>query len=126
MPVGRPTKYSDETLAKTKEYLDGGYKSNGKVIPSRQGLARHLGIATSTLDAWEKDPEKVTFSGMLEQLRQDQHDILINNGLTGDFNATIAKLALTKHGYTDKVDSNVNLGSMSDEALDARIRSLLG
>jgi hypothetical protein len=33
-----------------------------------------------------------------------QERILVSKGLKGEFNSNIAKLALGKHGYTDKQD----------------------
>jgi hypothetical protein len=41
--------------------------------------------------------------------------LLIDGGLIGDFNPTITKLMLTKHGYSDKqeVDNKSSDGSMT-------------
>ena len=41
--------------------------------------------------------------------------MLINGGLMGDFNASIAKVMMTKHGYSDKqeIDNTSSDGSMS-------------
>ena len=105
MPAGRPTKYSQEMVDKAQAYLDGEYEQGGKVIPSLCGLARYLGIASSTLDAWGKDPEKAEFSGILSEILQEQQTLLLNNGLTGKFNSAITKLALGKHGYSDKSEN---------------------
>jgi hypothetical protein len=33
---------------------------------------------------------------------------LLNGSLKGDYNATISKLMLTKHGYSDKVESEIS------------------
>lgn len=104
MTAGRPTLYSAEVLAKAKEYLEGGYLQGGKVIPSRQGLALHLGVTRQTLDNWEKNPEYIDFFGILDAINTTQHELLINSGLTGEFNSAIAKLALGKHGYSEKTD----------------------
>ena len=51
-----------------------------------------------------------------------QEKDLINKGLTGDFNSTITKLILTKHGYSDKQDidhSGINLTVSKDDASTA-------
>lgn len=128
VPAGRPTKYSQEMVEKAQAYLDGEYACDGKVIPSLCGLARYLGIAQSTLDAWGKDPEKAQFSGILSDILAEQQSLLLNNGLKGEFNAAITKLVLGKHGYSDKTD-NVHkhqLEDLTDGELDARIRSLTG
>ncbi|HEY4503194.1 MAG TPA: terminase small subunit [Candidatus Paceibacterota bacterium] len=117
MPAGRPTEYSENILSKSREYVDScvdeledrpktvGTKSTSyerviKVnLPTIEGLASHLGLARSTLYEWK---DKYTeFSDILEILLAHQATALINNGLSGDYNATIAKLLLMKHGYKE-------------------------
>ena len=72
------------------------------ILPSIEGLARYLEVSRDTLYEWEKQyPE---FSDILEAVRAEQADRLINNGLSGDYNPTITKLMLSKHGYSDKTD----------------------
>ena len=45
---------------------------------------------------------------------------LLSNGLTNEFNASITKLLLTKHGYTDKVENtNTNIEMSHEEWLDS-------
>jgi len=118
--TGRPTKYSEEILVKAQEYLDScedidrqivkqtnsekGYEmyENKLVVklPSIEGLARFLNISRSTIYKWAE--EKKEFSDILEDLLVKQAERLLNNGLSGDYNSTIAKLILTKHGYVEK------------------------
>jgi len=105
MPAGRPTKYSPEILAKAKEYLEGGYLTGGKVIPSNVGLALHLRVTPQTLDNWAENPEHSEFLGILTDIQASQHELLINSGLTGDFNSAITKLVLGKHGYSEKSEN---------------------
>lgn len=122
MPAGRPTEYKPAILKKAKEYLEECQDENVQVVkqantekgyemydnklkvklPSVEGLARYLGVARSSIYLWAKDhPE---FSDILEDILAEQADRLVNNGLSGDYNSTIAKLILTKHGYTDRTD----------------------
>ena len=103
MPAGRPTKYNEEVLKVTKEYID-NYADHGDMMPSVAGLAVLLGIRRETLHVWAKEEGKEIFSNMLGDLQAKQEQVLFNNGLNGTFNSTITKLALTKHGYHDKVD----------------------
>jgi hypothetical protein len=71
-------------------------------LPTVEGLAVHLEIARSTVYACAKVfPE---FSDILEALLAAQGSQLIQNGVTGEYNSTITKLMLTKHGYTDKME----------------------
>lgn len=104
--MARPTKYTKDTVEKAKAYLV-DYQHDGSVIPSAAGLALYLGIRKSTLYEWAKDEDKQEFSDTLAELQQRQESILLANGLRGDFNAAITKLALANHGYSDKSEQTL-------------------
>ena len=98
-PVGRPTKYNDELQALADTYIF-SYKEQGDVIPSRVGLCCFLGIAKSTSFEWaDIYPE---FSATLAAIDALQENVALNRGLDGTFNATIVKLVMANHGYSDK------------------------
>lgn len=101
-PGGRPTKFTDELIAKAKSYVY-EYESIGSVVPSIVGLCRFIGVARSTLYKWAEESDQ--FSDMLQEILELQEEKTLNAGLTGDFNSTIAKLVLAKHGYHDKADT---------------------
>jgi len=103
MPGGRPTKYNDEILSKAKDYVDGGYIECGDVIPQMAGLAIELSISRETIYDWCDDPEKQEFSDIVGRCLRAQERKLLNGSLKGDLNPTIAKLILTKHGYSERV-----------------------
>lgn len=118
MPAGRPTEYRPKILKSAKAYLDSckdveterqvGEKIVVRLkvnLPSIEGLARFLGIARSTIYEWEKEHKE--FSDILEDIKTEQAQRLLNNGLSGDYNSTIAKLILTKHNYTDKTETDI-------------------
>lgn len=115
--LGRPTKYSDETVALTKSYLAQFYgkeyealRANelaDEVIPSMEGLAKYLNVGRRTLYDWKDEEGKEDFSHILDELQGRQAQLLINQGLSGKFNAQITKLVLGKHGYSEKVDANL-------------------
>lgn len=107
MSVGRPTLYSPEMVAKAQEYLDSGYLEDGKVIPSQVGLALYLGVRRQTIDLWADNPEHDEFIGILDAIQAKQHSLLINSGLTGEFNSAITKLVLGKHGYSEKQETTL-------------------
>lgn len=65
-----------------------------------------LGAARSTLYKWAEDHDE--FSDILELLLSQQAAQLIQNGLVGNYNATVTKLMLTKHGYKDRSDLTTN------------------
>ncbi len=103
---GRPSKFTEETNQKALEYLANAkdYEDeNGKFvvnIPSIMGLARWLNVSTDTLTNWRSENEE--FFGIYASVLAEQGKRLIDNGLSGKYNPTIAKLMLTKHGYSDK------------------------
>ena len=117
MKPGRPTIYNEEILIKTKEYIsqcednvEEYHKTRGNTsdsyeriikvnLPTIEGLAVYLGINKDTIYTWRK--EKQEFSELIEELLAHQAKQLINKGLSGDYNPTIAKVLLTKHGYRE-------------------------
>lgn len=104
--MARPRELTQELLDKAESYL----MSYQTVIPSRAGLALFINVARSTIYEWEskKDAINVEFSDILSKLDEMQEQVLINSGLSGDFNSTITKLMLTKHGYSDKTQQELS------------------
>lgn len=138
MALGRPIEYNEDYIVKAKEYLllcedkeiekgsdEKPIYSIKVKIPTKGGLAVYLGVARETLYDWaRKYPD---FSDIMEKLSAEQEERLINNGLSGDYNPTIAKVLLTKHGYHDKLDTDLTSKgeklSINDEQLDQLIRA---
>ena len=133
MAGGRPQEYNEDILVKAQEYIDScedqeyeriktegdkstSYELSVKVkIPTIEGLAVYLKVSRSTIYDWkEKFPE---FSDILEQLLAIQGERLLSNGLSGTYNAKIAQLMLSKHGYVEKqeVDNNIFLPKPLDD-----------
>ena len=108
--VGRPTKYADDqTCKQVDQYLKENQDSynEGKLevkLPTLEGFAAHIGVHKDTLYEWvKKYPE---FSDSLSLVLAEQKTRLINMGLSGDYNPTMAKLILSaNHGMSDKVDT---------------------
>lgn len=99
--IGRP----DETLVVlelAKKYLMGGWKDVGDVIPSISGLACYCGKHRDSI--YEYGKKSTDFSDILKSILTLQENKLLNGGLSSSFNATITKLILTKHGYSDRPD----------------------
>lgn len=115
--MGRPTILTDELKANARAYIlqcedeeTEYHKTRGEKsdsfervirvkIPSIEGLALHLRVARSMIYEWEKIDEE--FSDIIDELRAKQAKMLIENGLGGTYNPTIAKVLLTKHGYRE-------------------------
>jgi hypothetical protein len=108
--MARPTKYNKEMLEIAESYLTTYNSEHNHLIPSIVGLSEVLEVTAKTLYNWSDHDDRKEFLHMLEKIQQRQQRILIENGLTGDFNAAITKLALTKHGYSDKVEQDVTTG----------------
>ncbi len=100
-PVGRPTKYSPELLAKAEEYLT-SWKKLGDVVPMLAGLACHLEVSKKAIEEWEKDDDKPEFARVCARVRVLQEQTLINKGLSRESDASLSKLLLMKHGYSDR------------------------
>lgn len=108
--IGRPTDYTEDMLDKARAYVDGGWQEMGHKYPSIIGLRKVLNRSRSTLYKWMGSPEKSEFSDIIDDLMDEQQLELTGNGLDGTFNATITKLMLTKHGYSDKQELTGNEG----------------
>lgn len=122
--MARPTIYNNQILERVKKYISEcedsteqetiGMSAKGtelfknKVVvklPTIEGLAYYLGINRDTIYSWCKENKE--FSDIIETLRAKQANELINKGLSGDYNPTIAKVLLTKHGYADKIEQEL-------------------
>lgn len=127
--TGRPTKYDDTIIEKTIEYIDScedeefdwtksessgetsrseSWEHRTKVnLPTMEGLAIKLKVTRDTLYEWkEVYPD---FSYTLELLLQKQKHMLFTKGLSGDYNATIAKLGLSaNHGMKEKTETELS------------------
>lgn len=104
MPVGRPTKLTKALIDKADQHVDEDTIDRA-LLPTIEGLAMKLGVSRDTLYAWEGESER--FSDILEKLRQAQAFKLIQLGLQGRYNPTIAKMMLSKHGYVEKSQTDL-------------------
>jgi hypothetical protein len=122
--MGRPTEYKEEYISKVDEYLELHQDEEKQVVkqssekyemydnklkvklPTIEGFALFIGVNKTSLYEWEKKHEE--FSNALEKIRQEQQQRLINNGLSGDYNPTIAKLILSSnHGMREKTETDL-------------------
>lgn len=127
MPAGRPTEYNEEYILKVDEYLEESTDQEVQVVkqanqekgyetfdnklkvnlPTIEGFALFIGVNKTSLYEWEKKyPE---FSNALDKIRIEQQKRLINSGLSGEYNPTIAKLILSSnHGMRERTDQTTN------------------
>lgn len=125
MKAGQPTKFSNEVLTKTQKYIDAcedsyetiSYREGKHIkyerkkivnLPTIEGLAYELHVHKDTVYQWRKSHEK--FSDLIARLLAKQAKRLVNNGMSGDYNPTIAKVLLTKHGYREGLEHTGNDG----------------
>jgi len=108
----RPTKYCDEMIKAADYYLK-NYEQLGDAMPQIAGLAVYLDVSRETVYDWSKQDDKTEFSDIVEKILSSQELVLLNKGLKGEFNASITKLALCKHGYSDSQNIAHNVEGVS-------------
>jgi hypothetical protein len=114
--MARPTDYkeeyikaADEYLSSQQDYFDEDLKKIQVQLPTIEGFAGYLDVNKTTLYEWEKiHPE---FSNALTKIRVEQQKRLLNKGLSGDYNSTIAKLILSSnHGMAERTQADITTG----------------
>ena len=98
--AGRPTKYSQAIQKKASDYVEGAHIGAQDPVPSVAGMACYLGVNKTTLYEWAKVHPQ--FSNTLDACKERQEKLALMGGLTNEFNASIVKLLLANHGYSDK------------------------
>lgn len=130
--MGRPQgtfEYKEEYILKVDEYLQSNQdeeiqvvkQSNSKKgyemfdtkikvkLPTIEGFASFIDVSKKSLYNWEK--EYPDFLHALDKIRIEQQKRLINSGLSGEYNSTIAKLILSSnHGMREKTDTDITSG----------------
>lgn len=104
--VGRPSEYTEEVVNLALGYVSDdesvNYISYSHAIPSIVGLCRVINRARSTVYLWSADINN-QFSDILPAINEFQELTTLNGSLTGELNPQIGKLVLGKHGYSDKI-----------------------
>lgn len=100
--MARPTEYNEELLKKAQEYRDNLPKD--EAVHSIEGLASYIGLSRGTIYNWESQGANKEFLDIVEEIREKQAKTLVSKGLIGDFNSSITKVMLSKHGYSEKTE----------------------
>lgn len=113
--MARPQKYNDDMQAKAEDYYKNHESLTGDVVPSVCGLACYLEVIEKTLYNWrDVHPQ---FLHTLAKIKEKQKKLLLNNGLTGEFNSNITKLMLGNHGFHEKKDID-HSGEITTKTID--------
>ena len=108
--MARPSEYKEEYIGRVDEYLalnedfvSEDLKKLTVNLPTVEGFAMFLDVSKKTLYNWEDEHDQ--FLHALDKIREEQRKRLLNKGLSGDYNSTIAKLILSSnHGMREKSD----------------------
>ncbi len=101
-PVGRPTLLTYELVCKAYKYIE----ECPDIVPSVVGLCVYIGVAKTTIYRWIEE-DCLEFKDILGAIAELQELKLITGGLSSEFNPTITKMMMTKHGYSDKLETDV-------------------
>jgi len=89
-------------------------------LPSKEDFANYIGVSRKTLYNWAD--ENPAFADALDKIEVEQKKRLINSGLSGTYNSTIAKLILSSnHGMSDRIDATSkgeSINPFNDEQID--------
>jgi hypothetical protein len=122
---GAKTKYRKSFIKKVDEYLNSRRDRVGEhaikvKLPTIEDFANYLGVSRKSLYNWEK--EYPQFAYALEKILNEQLRRLINNGLAGTYNSTIAKLMLSSnHDMRERIDATSkgeSLNKFDDKQID--------
>lgn len=76
--------------------------------PSVEGLAAYLDTTKANVERWRRD--NPFFNELVEKVLNAQAVRLINGGLSGQYNPSIAKVMLSRHGYIEKGEVDFSSG----------------
>lgn len=136
---GRPEKYSSSYLKKVDDYLKICIDTDKEVVvrqnsrgskeffhkqtvklPTLEGFAEFAEISRKSLYNWRKSHKE--FGRKLESILNVQLERLVNEGLAGNYNSTIAKLMLSSnHGMKERVDNTTDdepTNTFNDDQID--------
>ena len=113
--AGQPTKYDKKYNSYVDDYLElnvdevetNRWNLSGQHIkvrlPTIDGFALYIGVPRTTVYEWKEAHQEFSYS--LGRIVNEQKKRLLNMGLSGHYNPTIAKLILSSdHGMREKSD----------------------
>lgn len=117
--MARPSDYTPEILNKARAYRDNLLPID-EVVHTIEGLAEAMGITRTTIYDWISQDSKEEFSDIATEILSRQAKTLVNKGLDGKFNSSIAKVMLSKHGYREAIDQDITTKGKEINTLDPK------
>lgn len=125
--MARPSILTPELLEKAKGYLNTcidsvEFTDKGALtfvdvnLPSTVGLALYLGITRETVNDWSSiDSQRYNeeFSYIVKEVSMQQEQRLLNSGLGGKYQPKVVGMILSKHGYSEKVSTDITTNGQS-------------
>jgi len=133
---GRPTKLTSELIEKAKLYLptckaNPIFSDKGTLLyvdvelPAVVSLAIFLGIDKATVYRWcqdDTDDLAIQFCDIVKEVESAQEKMLVNKGLGGLFQPKTTGMLLAKHGYSEKIETDI---TSDGKKLDAGITNII-
>jgi len=125
--MARPTKLTTGLVTKAHGYIN-ETKMGGLFfgdLPMVAGLAIYLDVARDSIYEWIKlkTPLGRQFSDIVERIGAEQEYKLVGKSLKGEYNASIAKLILNKHGYVERRETDL---TSRGEPIGALVEFIIG
>jgi len=137
MPAGRPSKLTQELIEKAKTYLDTCHATpieteKGNVsyvdvqLPKVVDLALMLKVDKATIYDWCKGEDELSkqIHDIVKEINSAQEKMLIDKGLGGLFQPKTTGMLLSKHGYSEKIETDITSKGESINTVDPKIQSL--
>lgn len=128
MPIGRPTKYTEDMPDRLQDYLVTTGR-NQTTLPTVEGFAKFLGVNDDTVNVWASeivDDDKgfpkylyPRFSAAIKELKAIQREQLMNDGLYGgkEVNSTMAIFLLkANHNMVETTHTDITSAGKALEA----------
>lgn len=131
--MGCKTLLTEDALLGVDSYIDKfmpDYEGkNDEAVPTRAGLALHIGVSRQVVDKWLKEGREILSKGdsndikarfvrMVEVMDTRQEVNLISGALKKNYDAKTSALLLSRFGYSEKqqIDHSSNDGSMTPKS----------
>lgn len=113
---------TQEHVDKGMDYINGGYKEDGQVVPTTDGLAIALDVCRKTPYNWaemESNDFREEIAYILDRVQAIQGMKVVNGGLNGEFNSTVAGKMLANHGFNQSSTIDLTSGGETIKTFSA-------